>query len=140
MDVMMELFDRIIDPDLLIRRVNVVACNLLPEDQIPEEGPAQLDHFTDYDALEKEKAEQAAAEDRERRLQRATLLIQGKYGKNSLLKGMNFLEGATTRERNAQIGGHRAGEDDLARSAAEPVKNAVDGEDMDLQEDDDWDG
>ena len=53
---------------------------------------------------------------------------------------MNFLEGATTRERNAQIGGHRAGEDDLARSAAEPVKNAVDGEDMDLQEDDDWDG
>ena len=140
MDVMMELFDRIIDPDLLIRRVNVVACNLLPEDQIPEEGPAQLDLFTDYDALEKEKAEQAAAEDRERRLQRATLLIQGKYGKNSLLKGMNFLEGATTRERNAQIGGHRAGEDDLARSAAEPVKNAVDGEDMDLQEDDDWDG
>ena len=140
MDVMMELFDRIIDPDLLIRRVNVVACNLLPEDQIPEEGSAQLDLFTDYDALEKEKAEQAAAEDRERRLQRATLLIQGKYGKNSLLKGMNFLEGATTRERNAQIGGHRAGEDDLARSAAEPVKNAVDGEDMDLQEDDDWDG
>ena len=140
MDVMMELFDRIIDPDLLIRRVNVVACNLLPEDQIPEEGSAQLDLFTDYDALEKEKAEQAAAEDRERRLQRATLLIQGKYGKNSLLKGMNFLEGATTRERNAQIGGHRAGEDDLARSAAEPVKNAVDGEDMDLQEEDDWDG
>ena len=113
MDTMMALFDRIVDTDLMIRRVNVVACNLISEDEIPEEGPEQLDLFTDYEALEREKAERKAAEEKERNLQRATLLIQERYGKNAMLKGMNFLEGGTTRERNGQIGGHRAGTDEM---------------------------
>ena len=135
MDAMMVLYDRIVDPNLYIRRVNIVACGIIPEDQIPDEPPQQLDLFTDYEALEKEKAEKAAVEDRERRLQRATLLIQDKYGKNSLLKGMNFLEGGTTRERNEQIGGHRAGTDDMSSDSSTRAET----EDTQF-EDGDWDG
>ena len=140
----MELFDIIVDPNLYIRRITVVACGIIPENQIPEEPPEQLNLFTDYEALEKEKAEKAAAEDRERRLQRATLLIQEKYGKNSLLKGMNFLEGGTTRERNEQIGGHRAGSDDMSTgsSADKPAPSVPTEltEEYDTWEDGDWDG
>lgn len=108
MEVMMEQYDKIVDPDLLIRRVTVVAVNLLHEDEIPEEAPEQLDLFTDYDAVEKKKAAEAAADDREKRLQKATLLLQAKYGKNAVLKGMNLSEGGTTKLRNEQIGGHKA--------------------------------
>lgn len=116
MDVMMELYDRIVDPDLLIRRVNIVAANLIKENEIPEEAPFQLDLFTDYEALEREKKERAAAEDRERRIQRATLDLQEKYGKNAVLKGMNLMKGGTTIERNQTIGGHRSGEPGLKSS------------------------
>ena len=108
MDVMMGVFDRIIDPDLLVRRITIVAVNLIKEDAIPEEQPYQLDLFTDYDALEKKKAAEATADDREKRLQKATLELQSKYGKNAVLKGMNLLEGGTTKMRNEQIGGHKA--------------------------------
>ena len=113
MDCMMELFDRIVDPDLLIRRVTIVAANLIKETEIPEEGPVQLDFFTDYAELEKKKAKEAAADAREKQIQKATLLLQSKFGKNALLKGMNFEAGATTIQRNGQIGGHRAGDDKL---------------------------
>ena len=68
----------------------------------------QLDFFTDYDAMEREKK----AEETEHRLQQVTLEIQDRFGKNALLKGMNLQEGGTTIERNGQIGGHRAGDDD----------------------------
>ena len=105
----LEIFDRTVDPDLLIRRVNIAAA-VLPEKDAPREGPEQLDLFTDYEALEKQRAEEQAADEKERRMQQTTLLIQQKYGKNAVLKGMNFLEGGTTIERNAQIGGHRSGE------------------------------
>ena len=108
MEVMMSLFDRIVDPDLLIRRVNVVALNVIAEDKIPPKEPEQLDLFTDYAALEKERAVENAMDDKERRLQEATLKIQSQYGKNALLKGFNFQEGGTTIERNEQIGGHKA--------------------------------
>ena len=134
MDVMLNLYDRIVDPDLYIRRVNVVACNLISENEIPEEGPEQLNLFVDYEALEKERAEKKAAEEKERRLQRATLLIQEKYGKNAMLKGMNFLEGGTTRERNGQIGGHRAGEDTPLHSKRHTEDEQDDGKGGD------WDG
>ena len=97
-----------VDPNLLIRRVNIAACNLIPEDEIPEEKAQQLDLFTDFEEKERKKKALKAAEEKERRLQRATLQIQDKYGKNAVLKGMNFLEGGTTIERNGQIGGHRA--------------------------------
>ena len=126
MNCMMELYDRIVDRDLTIRRVNVVAVNLIKEDEIPEEGPVQLDLFTDYDALEREREAEKRADARERKIQEATLAIQGRYGKNALLKGMNFLEGATTRARNGQIGGHRAGEGQATSKPKEDSKNRED--------------
>lgn len=114
MDVMMELYDRIVDPDLLIRRVNIAACNLIPETEIPKDGPEQMSLFVDYEAVDKAKRERKEAEEKERKLQRAELYIQDRFGKNAILKGMNFFEGGTTRERNEQIGGHRAGRDEMA--------------------------
>ena len=106
MAAVMGVFDRVVDPELLIRRVTIAAVQLIAEGEIPAEESEQLDLFTDYDALGKlQKADQ-----RERRLQETTLLLQKKYGKNAVLKGMNLLEGGTTIERNGQIGGHRAGE------------------------------
>ena len=110
MDVMMDLYDRIIDPDLLVRRVTVVAANLIPENEIPEEEPVQLDLFTDYEESEREKEHQRKNDEKERKIQQATLLLQEKYGKNALLKGMNLQAGATTILRNGQIGGHNAGD------------------------------
>jgi len=110
MDTMVKLYDEIIDSDLLIRRINVVACNLIPTEDIPEEAPYQMDLFTDYEALEKEKAAQKAADEKEKSLQKATLSIMDKFGKNALLKGMNLEEGAMTMKRNKQIGGHSSGE------------------------------
>lgn len=109
-NAMMELYDRIIDPDLLIRRVTVAACGLIPEKDIPEEAPVQLDLFTDYAELERKKEEAKAAETKEKRLQKATLLMQERFGKNAVLKGMNLQEKATTIERNGMVGGHRAGD------------------------------
>ena len=104
----LDIFDRTVDPDLLIRRVTVDACNLIPENRIPKEAPAQLDLFTDYTTLEKKRAAEDAADAKERRMQKATLLLQEKYGKNAVLKGMNLQEGGTTIARNSQIGGHKA--------------------------------
>ena len=95
----------------MIRRVNVAACNLVSETEIPEEQPEQLDMFTDYEALEREKKIRQLAEEKERRLQNVTLAIQDRYGKNAMLKGMNLMEGGTTIARNGQIGGHKAGEE-----------------------------
>ena len=68
----------------------------------------QLDIFTDYEALERQKEREAAWLDRERRMQETMLAIKKKFGKNAVLKGMNLEEGAMTQERNRQIGGHRA--------------------------------
>ncbi len=118
---MLELYDRIVDPRLLVRRVNIAAIQLCDENQIPQELPKgvcreQLSFFddrtldTEAERLSREREEAAAqAEQRERRVQKAALAIQEKYGKNAVLKGCDFLDGATARERNAQIGGHRSG-------------------------------
>ncbi len=106
----LKLYDRIVDDELLIRRVNVVAESVIFERDIPEEEPLQLDLFSDPLEQEKQYEESRKAEEKEHRLQQATLKIQAKYGKNALLKGMNFLEGGTTIERNGQIGGHKAGD------------------------------
>ncbi len=117
METMMALFDRIADPELLSRRVNITAEGILPEKDIPAEQTkgvveGQFDLFSMMDTEEKkaEKEAEGKADQRERRLQDATLKIHGKYGKNALLRGTNFREGATTRERNRQIGGHRSGD------------------------------
>jgi DNA polymerase V len=99
---MLELYDRIVDPALLVRRVNIAALNVTAPGKAEEEW--QLDLFSDIDARDREEREL----EREGRRQRAMLDIRKKYGKNAILKGMNFMEGATTRDRNAQIGGHKA--------------------------------
>lgn len=111
MSAVLDVYDRVVHKDLLIRRVNVTACNLVSETEIPEDKPEQLDMFTDYEALEQEKKARQLAEEKERRLQNVTLAIQDRYGKNAMLKGMNLMEGGTTIARNGQIGGHKAGEE-----------------------------
>ena len=109
MDAVMGLYDRVINPDLLIRRVTVTANHLVDETQVvKEESYEQLDLFTDYEALEQEKKREEEKLAKERRLQEAMLAVKKKYGKNAILKGMNLQEGATTIERNRQIGGHKA--------------------------------
>lgn len=107
-DTMMELYDRIVHPDMLVRRMYVVAAGLIREHEIPAEDPVQLDLFTDYEALSRQQEKEAAADAREKSLQEAALHIQERFGKNAMLKGMNLEEGGTTVQRNGQVGGHRA--------------------------------
>ena len=104
----MSLYDRIVDPDLLVRRVYVVAVDLIREKDVPAEGPLQLNFLVDYDALLNQKEKEYAEDKKEKRLQEAALEIQGRFGKNAMLKGMNLEEGGTTIQRNNQVGGHRA--------------------------------
>ncbi len=122
-ECMMRLYDRIINPDLLVRRINICACNLIYENQIPEDdGPVQLELFVDYEEEERKKAAKKRKEERERALQRATLQLQGRFGKNAVLKGMNLIEGGTTIERNGQIGGHRAEASEVKKDDKGPKK------------------
>ncbi len=109
----LELFDRIANPELLIRKVNVTACKVVDESLAKDNRNnfEQLDVFTDYEAIELERKKQDAALARERKRQDTIIELRKQFGKNAILKGMNFEEGATTKERNAQIGGHRAGND-----------------------------
>lgn len=105
-----ELFDRITDKKLLVRRLNVVAAHVISEDKVPqaEDAVEQLDFFTDYAAKQAEQEKKNAELARERKRQEAMLAIKKKFGKNAILKGMNLEEGATARDRNEQIGGHKA--------------------------------
>lgn len=108
-DAAMELFDRIVDPTLLVRRINVAATHVVDAASAKEKGSfEQLDLFCDYGELAKEREAEEAFAQREQRVQEAVLSIRKKYGGNAILKGMNFIEGATGRDRNRQIGGHRA--------------------------------
>lgn len=108
-DAVMKLYDQIINPRLLIRRVTIAANHLVDETQVRETQQfEQLDFFTDYTALEKERKEEQERLSRERKLQEAVLSVKKKFGKNAILKGMNLQEGATAMERNHQIGGHKA--------------------------------
>ena len=106
-DAMMKLFGRCVDKNLLIRRITVVAAHVLNEKDAPAAPEEQPDLFTDYEALEKQRAVEQAELDKEKRLQQAIIGIKTRMGKNAILKGTNFVEGATGRERNEQIGGHR---------------------------------
>lgn len=110
-DAVMELYEQIVNPNLLIRRVTVTANQVVNETETPQIGLGnfeQLDLFTDYEALKKEKEAELETFFKERKLQEAMLSVKKKYGKNAILKGMNLEEGATTLERNRQIGGHKA--------------------------------
>ena len=104
-----ELFDRIVDENLLVRRLSMAATHVIPEGEAQREMQfEQMDLFTDYAALQKEQEEQEAELEREKKMQKAVLEIKKKFGKNAILKGMNLEEGATARDRNSHIGGHKA--------------------------------
>ena len=96
------LYERIVNPKLLIRRLSITANHTISEQKREEEEAyEQLSLFTDTEAEEK-------ALEKEKNLQKAVLSLKKKFGKNAVLKGMNLEEGATTIERNGQVGGHRA--------------------------------
>ncbi|MEG0756239.1 MAG: DNA methylase [Oscillospiraceae bacterium] len=107
-EAVMALCDRIMNPKLLVRRINLVANRVVPESAARQPEAEQLDLFTDY-AVQQEKRQREAADlEREKRMQHAMLEIQEKFGRNAILKGSNLQEGATTIQRNGQIGGHKA--------------------------------
>ena len=109
MDEMMALYDRIVNPNLLVRRLNVVANKVISEAQATQSHTfEQLNLFTNYEELQKERELERKELEKEKKIQHAILDIQKKYGKNALIKGMNLEEGATTIDRNKQIGGHKA--------------------------------
>lgn len=109
LNAVMDLYDQIINPNLLIRRVTITANHVVDEAQAKERVQyEQMDLFTDYAALEREKKAEAEMLSKERKLQEAMLSVKKKFGKNAVLKGMNLQEGATAIERNQQIGGHKA--------------------------------
>lgn len=104
-----DLFDRIVNPILLIRRLSITANHTVPERSVST--PIlyeQMNLFTDYAALEKRRKKKQAELERDKKLQQAILTIKKKYGRNAILRGMSLEEGATARERNKQIGGHKA--------------------------------
>ena len=110
LEAMTQLFDRLVDSRLLIRRINVTACRVVPEEQLTTEHrcPKQMELFADYATAECEQTVMQSALDQERRRQEAVIAIRKRLGRNAVLKGMNLEKGATGRERNAQIGGHKA--------------------------------
>lgn len=108
-EAVMELFDRIVSPELMIRRIYLTACRVTDEALAGSRKMAeQLDMFTDYEALERQRREEEERLEREKRMQKAVVDIKKKFGRNAILKGMNLVEGATAKERNGQIGGHKA--------------------------------
>ena len=108
-EAVMQLYDRIVDPKLLIRRINITANKVMDEDKAKEnEGYEQIELFTDYTMADEKKSAMDEKIKKERKLQEAMLSVKKRYGKNAMLKGMNLEEGATAIQRNDQIGGHRA--------------------------------
>lgn len=105
-----KLFDSIVNKDLLVRRLNITTNHVIPESRVKKQDDkmVQLDLFADYETLAKQKKEEEERLAKERRMQEALLAIKKQFGKNSILKGLNFEEGATAKDRNEQIGGHKA--------------------------------
>lgn len=109
MEKVMELYDRIMNKNLLVRRINVTANHIINEnDEKEDETIEQLNLFVDYKAIQRKKQAEKIKDQKEKSLQHTIININRKYGKNAILKGMNFESGGTTRERNQQIGGHKA--------------------------------
>ena len=105
-----KLYDRIVNPDLLVRRLNLTTNHVVERASIvqKQETSPQLDLFTDYEEQEAQRRSRQAQLEKERRMQEAQLRIKQRFGKNAILRGLNFEEGATAKERNRQIGGHKA--------------------------------
>ena len=105
----LELFDKIADPALLVRKLNITAAHVVEKSRADADCEfEQLDLFTNYAAVQEQQEREAADLERERKVQRTVLDIKKRFGKNAILKGMNFQEGATAKDRNRQIGGHKA--------------------------------
>jgi DNA polymerase V len=104
------LYDRIVTPFLLVRRITVTVNHVIYECDVKKKAPAaeQISLFTDYEAQEREERAARAERERERKMQQTMLDIKKKYGKNAILKGANLEEGATAKDRNDRIGGHKA--------------------------------
>ena len=108
-DAATALYERVVNPQLLVRRMYLTATHVLDASDIPDPTALeQLDLFTDYPAVEQARAQEDAELQREHQRQKAVLEIKKKFGKNAILKGISFTEGATARDRNGQIGGHKA--------------------------------
>ena len=108
-EAIVEMFDRIVNKDLLVRRLNLTVNHVVNEEEANRRTtPTQLDLFTDYEELARQQEAEKAELDKERRIQEAQLAIKQRFGKNAILRGLNFEEGATAKERNEQIGGHKA--------------------------------
>jgi DNA polymerase V len=105
----MSLYDSIIDPELLVRRIYVTANHVINEKDVKNNTAyEQLDLFTDYELLKEKEKNKEERLKKEKNMQHALIDIKNKFGKNAVLKGSNFVDGAMTRERNSQIGGHKA--------------------------------
>jgi len=104
----MALFERIVDESLLVRRVNLVANHVIPRSQMPTSVNEQLSLFTDYEEQDQQKQQETLSLEKERKIQKTAIALKKKFGKNAILKGTNLQEGATSMERNGQIGGHKA--------------------------------
>ncbi len=105
----LQLYDKIVDKHLTVRRINVTVCNLLPESEgRKEKSFEELDLFTDIEETEAKERRKREEYEKEKRAQKALIEIRRRHGKNAILKGMNFEDGATAIERNLQIGGHKA--------------------------------
>ena len=104
-----KLYDKIVNTNLLIRRLNLTTNHVIDERSINQKAtPVELNLFKDHEQIEKEKQEENTKREKERRIQKTLLEIKKKYGKNTILKGLNFEDGSTARLRNNQIGGHKA--------------------------------
>ena len=103
----MKVYDEHVGKDLLIRRISLTANHMISELEASRKAPLQLDLFTDYEAQKKEEEAREEKLGKEHVLQETVLEIKRKYGKSSILKGINFEDGATARDRNRQIGGHK---------------------------------
>lgn len=105
----LKLYDRIINEELLVRRMYVVACNVTDEKKInSSDNFVQMNLFSDYGEIQEKENNIQKNREKERKIQQAMIDMKKKYGKNAVLKGMNLLEGGTAIERNGQIGGHKA--------------------------------
>ena len=101
------IYDDNVDRKLLVRRLTVVVGSLVSRDSVKQAKEVQLDLFADHEAEERRQKERKAKAEREHRMQKAALTIQKRFGKNAILRGTDFEDGATLRDRNSQVGGHK---------------------------------
>lgn len=105
----MGLYDKIVDKNMTVRRVTITACNLMFEKDCTDTPVyEQMDLFTDYEEVSRQRKIQNKMLQKERKIQEAVIGIKHRYGKNAIVRGANLQEGATSIERNQQIGGHKA--------------------------------